>query len=78
MHYEIPSVETLRAKVLSNVSVKFRQFKSKLTTNYIFGEMKGENPCTKYASLDEETWQQFVKIRETEKWQVNITCFILM
>jgi len=42
MHYEIPNVETLRAKVLSNVNVKFRQFKSKLTTNYIYGERKGE------------------------------------
>jgi len=78
MHYEILNVETLRAKLLSNVSVKFRQFKSKLTTKVIYGERKEENTCTLNASLDEETWQQFVKIRETEKWQVNITSYIWM
>jgi len=35
-------VETLKAKVLFDVGVKFRQFKSKLTTNYIYGERKEE------------------------------------
>jgi len=60
-------VETLKAKVLSDVGIKFHQFKSKLTTDYIYGERKEENHCTKYASLDEETWQQFVKIQQTEK-----------
>jgi len=69
-------VETLRVKVLSLMSVKFRQFKSKLTTTYIYDGRKGENPCTTFACLDEETWQQFVKIREIEKCQVNIPCFI--
>jgi len=49
------------------MGVKFRQFKSKLTTNLIYGERKEENPCTIYASLDKETWQQFVQIRKTEK-----------
>ena len=52
-------METLIAKVLSNVSVKFRQFKSKLRTKFIYGERKEENPCTLYASLDEEIWQSF-------------------
>jgi len=73
MRYKILNVETLKAKVLSDVGVKFCQFKSKLTTNFIYGKRKEENPCTKYASLDEETWRQFVQIRQTEKWQVNIT-----
>ena len=54
-------------KILSSLGVKFRQFKSKLTTTYIYGARKGEYFCTKYACLDEETWQQFVKIQETEK-----------
>ena len=63
-------------KVLSDVGVKFRQFKSKLTIDFIYGERKEENPYTKYASLDEETWQQIVQIRQTEKWQVNIICYI--
>ena len=41
--YKIPNVKTLKAKVLSDVGVKFRQFKSKFTTNYIYGERKEEN-----------------------------------
>ena len=69
-------METLKAKVLSDVGVKFRQFKSKLTINFIYGERKEENTCTKYASVDEETWQQFVQIQQTEKCKVNITCYI--
>ncbi|XP_068503686.1 uncharacterized protein [Phaseolus vulgaris] len=58
-HYNIPNVETLKAKVLSDVGVKFCQFKSKLTTDYIYGKRKEENPCAKYTSIDEETLQQF-------------------
>jgi len=50
MHYKIPNVETLKAKVLSDVGVKFRQFKSKLTTYYIYGKRNEENPCTKLGS----------------------------
>ena len=66
-------METLKAKVLSDVGVKFCQFKSKLTTDYICGKRKEENPCAKYTSIDEETLQHFVNIRQTEKWQVSIT-----
>jgi len=55
-------VETLKAKVLSDVGVKFRQFKSKLAIDFIYGERKEDNHYTKYAFIDEETWQQFVQI----------------
>lgn len=72
MHYDIPNVGSLRMKILSSVATKFRQFKSKLTTDYIFGKKKDKNPCTKYHSIDEETWQHFVQSRLAENWTVSI------
>jgi len=57
VHYDISNVETLRLNVLSSIAVKFRQFNSNLIATYILGARKGENHCTKYACIDEETWQ---------------------
>jgi len=43
-----------------------------LTSIYVYGARKGESPCPKYTCITEETWQQFVQIRESEKWEVSI------
>jgi len=48
---------------MSSIGAKWRQFKVTLTTTYIYGKHKGKSPCEKYG-IDEETWTQFVQIRE--------------
>ena len=68
--FEVPAVETLRLRVLSSVARKWRDFKSFLTSRYIFGKLQGVSPCSKYPSLDEETWKRFVALRESSEWKV--------
>jgi len=47
---------------MSSIRANWRSFKASLTTTYIYGKHKGKS-CEKYG-IDEETWTQFVKIRE--------------
>ncbi|XP_052728611.1 uncharacterized protein LOC128195373 [Vigna angularis] len=44
MTFDIPNVPTLRNKCLSIVAENFRNFKSKLTSRYIFGHLKHKTP----------------------------------
>ncbi|KAK7327227.1 hypothetical protein VNO80_31592 [Phaseolus coccineus] len=67
-NFEIPNVEPLRSRIISNIGLKFRAFKSRLTTRYIFGELKDESPCERYNFIDEETWLAFKESRLTEEW----------
>jgi len=43
---------------------------------YVYSVMKGESPCPKYTCITKETWQQFLQIRESEKWKVSIITYI--
>jgi len=54
---------------MSSIAIKWRQFKTSLTSFYIYGKYKGKSPCEKY-DIDEETWTQFVQTREDPSWQV--------
>ena len=47
-------MESIRSKIISNIGLKFRTFKSRLTSRYVFGDLKDENPCLKYKHIDEE------------------------
>jgi len=60
-------VATLKHKCLSSVAEKFRGFKTKLTSRYVFGSKKNENPLLKYTWIDENTWRQFVELRTSEE-----------
>lgn len=55
MTFDILNVVTLKSKCLSSAIEKFRGFKIKLTSTYIFGARKNENPCVRYKGIDEET-----------------------
>ncbi|KOM27029.1 hypothetical protein LR48_Vigan358s000700 [Vigna angularis] len=72
MTFDIPNVPTLRNKCLSTVAENFRNFKSKLTSRYIFGHLNHKSPCNAYKSIDEETWRVFKESRMSEEWQAAV------
>ena len=77
-NFEIPDVEPLRSKIISNIGLKFRTFKSRLTSRYAFGDLKDKNPCLKYKHIDEETWRLFRESRENEAWMVSEVTFLFI
>jgi len=71
VNFEIPDVEPLRSKIISNIGLKFCTFMSRLTSRYVFGDLKDENPCLKYKHIDEETLRLFKENRQNEAWMVR-------
>jgi len=69
--FEIPDVEPLRSKIISNIELKFHHFKSRLSSRYVFGDLKDKNPCLRYKHNDEETWYLFKESRENEVWMLS-------
>jgi len=64
--FDISNVATLKHKCLSSVAEKFHGFKTKLTSKYVFGSKKNENPLLKYTWIDEDTWRPFLELRTFE------------
>jgi len=55
--FDIPNVSTLKQKCLLSVAEKFRGFKTKLTSRYVFRHKKNENSLLKYTWIDEDTYR---------------------
>jgi len=69
-------VATLKHRCLSAVIEDFRGFKTKLTSRYIYGSKKNEDPRELYNAIDEETWRQFVAyVGTSEGWKVSLLEF---
>jgi len=62
--FDIPNVSTLKQKCLSSVAEKFHGFKTKLTSRYVFGHKKNENPLLKYTWIDEDRFLSFGHLRD--------------
>nr|KYP39117.1 hypothetical protein KK1_039602 [Cajanus cajan] len=60
----------MRRKMLSALATRWRDFKTFLTREYVFGERQNETPCLKYQITDEE-WMQFRATRLDPSWQAK-------
>lgn len=62
--------------ILMSAGAKWRQFKSKLTCDYVMpfiGQKKKlAKPPRKYAYVGKEAWKRFVAIRSSDDWKVCV------
>ncbi|KAG2403031.1 uncharacterized protein HKW66_Vig0246990 [Vigna angularis] len=66
-NWDIPNDEKIRKKNLSHIAVRWRDFKTRMTRQYVFGSKQNDTPCTKY-KITEEEWMQFKESRLTLEW----------
>ena len=62
MHFDTPNIQTLKSKVLSLITIKLCQFKSKSMMTYIFGSKKCQNPCQDTPTLTKRLTRYLLKV----------------
>ncbi|KAH1233044.1 hypothetical protein GmHk_09G025568 [Glycine max] len=69
--FDIAEATKVKTKVMSTVATRWRQFKSTLTSKFVFAKSEGQQTqdvVTKYG-LDPEAWKQFEETRLTPNWE---------
>lgn len=68
-----------RKRILQSAGAKWRNFKAKLTAEYVLpyvGQKKKlQKPPKQYAFVGKKAWRRFVAVRVTKDWQVCFTCY---
>ncbi|XP_028201788.1 uncharacterized protein LOC114385962 [Glycine soja] len=72
--FDIAEATKVKTKVMSTVATRWRQFKSTLTSKFVFAKTEGQQTqdvVTKYG-LDPEAWKQFEETRLTPNWEDSL------
>ncbi|KOM48009.1 hypothetical protein LR48_Vigan07g171300 [Vigna angularis] len=70
-NWNIPNDERIRKKILSHIAIWWRDFKTRMTRQYVFDFKQNDITCRKY-KITEEEWMQFKESRLTPEWQDDL------
>ncbi|KAL6538136.1 hypothetical protein OROGR_012124 [Orobanche gracilis] len=69
-NFNIPNEKQRKEKILQSVGLKWRQFKSYLSREWVFGDHKHMSPCLNY-NISSDDWDEFKRSRLDPSWEIK-------